>query len=99
MRTLSTIAIMVFACSVFGQSTKLSGRVTDSSGSIMPTTQIKLYHSDQLVKQATTSATGDFDIAVDPAEYKIEVTAPDFQAHVETVNVTPDMAPLVISMN
>jgi hypothetical protein len=37
--------LIPFAGSVFAQSAKLSGRVTDSSGSIMLNAQVKLYRS------------------------------------------------------
>jgi hypothetical protein len=99
MRTLLTIALMLLAGTLIAQSVRLSGRVTDSSGSIMRDAHLKVYRADQVVKEAATSATGDFEILVEPGEYKIEFTAPDFEPHVETVNVTPDLAPLAVSMN
>jgi hypothetical protein len=99
MRKLWSIVLVLFASSVFGQSAKLSGRVMDSSGSIMPGVQVNVYRTQQVVKEATTSASGDFDIALEPGEYKIEITAPDFQPYVQSLNVTPDLPPLTVTMN
>jgi hypothetical protein len=99
MRKLVTIAFVLLAGNVFSQSAKLSGHVTDSSGSIMPGARVKVYHTDQVVKEVATSATGDFEIPLEPGDYKIEITAPDFQPYVQTVSVTPDLPPLAVSMN
>ena len=80
------------------QSAKLRGRVSDASGSVMPGAQIKIYRADEVVKEAVTSATGDFDIAVDPGEFKIEIIAPGFETHTETVQAAADARPLAITM-
>src|SRR6202521_183119 len=99
MRKLLTLSCMLLAGNLFAQTVKLSGRVTDSSGSIMRDAHVKVYRADKVVKEAATSATGACEVVLDPGEYKIEFTAPDFEPHVETVNVTADLAPLALSMN
>ena len=54
---------------------------------------MKIYHADKVVKDVETSANDAFEAALDPGEYKIEITATDFEPHIETVNVTPSLAP------
>jgi hypothetical protein len=99
MRKLFVIGLMLLAGNIFAQSSKLTGHVTDSSGSIMRGAQLKVFRADQVVKEAVSADDGSFEIALDPGEYKIEVSAPDFEPYVKTVNVTPDLAPLTVSMN
>src|SRR5439155_8497670 len=74
------------------------GRVMDASGSVMPGAQVKVYRAEEVIKEDLTSATGDFDFAVDPGEYKIEITAPEFQTFSQTMNVQPGLGPLAITM-
>src|SRR5919197_1296796 len=99
MRNLLTLLLTLFIASAsFGQSAKVKGRVMDASGSVMPGVQVKVFQGDTVVKEGLTSDTGDFDIAVNPGDYKLEITAPDFDAHSEMVKVTPDMSPLTVTM-
>ncbi len=79
-------------------STQVKGRVMDSTGSILLGVQIKVYRADKVVKEGTTAATGDFEIPLEAGEYKLELTAPDFEKYTEVVNVTPGMGPLSITM-
>src|SRR5437773_6671675 len=41
---------------------------------------------------------GDFEASLDSGEYRIEVTAPDFQPYTQNVKVAPDLGPLIITM-
>jgi hypothetical protein len=92
-------ALILFTTNVlFAESAKLRVRVFDSSGAVLPKVQVKVYQADKLVEEGLTSSTGDFDIPVDPGEYKVEVTAADFQRAVENVHVTEDSPPLAITM-
>src|SRR5205814_6316472 len=50
------------------------------------------------VQQGLSTDMGDFEIAVDPGDYKLEVTAPDFNTYSEMVKVTPDMGALAVTM-
>ena len=64
----------------------------------MPGVQVKLYQGDRVVKQGISSNTGDFDLAVNPGEYKLEIAAPDFNTYTEMVKVTPELGPLAVTM-
>ena len=44
-----TIALMLLAANLFAQSAKLSGRVTDSSGSIMRDAHVKVYRAGHVI--------------------------------------------------
>src|SRR5215510_4791695 len=80
-----------------GQSARLRGKVLDSSGLVMPGAQLKVFQGDKLVKEATSGSTGDFDIPIAPGDYRLEVSAVDFQAFRQNVKVTAAMAPLTIA--
>jgi hypothetical protein len=103
MRNLPAILLPVFilfvAASLFAQSAKVTGRVLDSTGSVMPGVRIKLYRGDKVVKEGASSPNGDFEIAADPGDYKLEVIAPDFDTYTEMVKVTPEMGPLSVTMS
>ncbi len=87
------------ATTLFGQSGRIKGRVMDSTGSVMPGVQIKLYQDDRLVKEGTSTGTGEFEFSANSGDYKLEIAAPDFDTYTEMVKVTPDMGPLSITMS
>src|SRR6516162_7714521 len=97
-RSFALILILLISIVSFAQSTKLKGRVMDTTGSIMPGVQIKLVQGDKVVQQGLSSDMGEFEITVNPGDYKLEVTAPDFNPYTEMVRVTPDMGPLTVTM-
>src|SRR5438094_8317712 len=98
MRRILTFALILAAGNVIAQSARLRGRVMDASGSVMPGAQVRLYRAEEVIKEDLTSATGDFDFAVEPGEYKIEITAPEFQTFRQTVKAVPGLVPLAITM-
>src|SRR5689334_19124094 len=99
MRNLLTLLLtLLVASATFAQSAKVSGRVMDGSGSVMPGVTVKLFQGDAVVKEGVTSGMGDFELPVNPGDYKLEVTAPDFNTYTEMVKVAPDMGPLAVTM-
>ncbi len=98
MRKLLAALLMLLAVVMMGQSVKLKGRVLDASGLVMPGAQIRISQSGKAVAEATAGATGDFELAVAPGTYRIDVTAAEFQPFATNVNVTPATAPLTISL-
>src|SRR3990172_7060918 len=92
------VFILLAASVLLAQSARVRGRVMDSSGSVMPGAQVKVYQGDKVVKEGVSSNTGDFEIALDPGEYKIEIAAPDFDTYTEVVRGTPELGPLSITM-
>src|SRR5262245_49919150 len=95
---LSLFLTLLVASATFAQSARIKGRVMDSSGSVMPAVQVKVSQGQSVVKEGVTSETGEFDLPLNPGEYKLEVIAPDFDTHTEMVRVTPEMGPLAITM-
>src|SRR6185295_13022641 len=77
---------------------KVKGRVMDTTGSVMQGVQVKIYQGDAVVKEGITTDQGDFEIPVNPGDYKLEVVAPDFNTYTEMVKVTPEMGPLAVTM-
>src|SRR6185436_3520775 len=99
MRNLLTLLLtLLIASASFAQSAKVKGRVMDTSGSVMTGVQVKLYQGTTVVKEALTSDQGDFELPVNPGDYKLEITAPDFNTYTEMVKVTPEMGPLAVTM-
>jgi carboxypeptidase family protein len=98
-KVLFLVVLLIAAIGLFGQSARVTGHIVDSSGAVMPGAQIKVYQDDKVVKQGVSSPSGDFEIPVDPGEYKIEISAPDFGTYTEMVRVTPGMGPLAITMS
>src|SRR5580658_4892223 len=99
MRNLLILLLTVLsASSTFAQSAKVKGKVMDTSGSIMPGVQVKLYQGDKVAGEGTTTGTGEFELPANPGDYKLEVTAPDFNAFTQMVKVTPDMGALAVTM-
>jgi len=95
---LGIILVFIIAGVSFAQSAKLKGRVMDSTGSIMPGVQVKLYQGDKVVRQGLTSDMGEFEIPADPGDYKLEVSAPDFNTFTEMVKLTPELTPLAVTL-
>src|SRR2546423_11126476 len=95
---LSLLLTLVIASSTFAQSAKVKGRVMDTSGSVMPGVQVKVSQADKVVKEGLTDNMGDFELPVNPGDYKLEVIAPDFNTYSEMVKVTADMAGLAVTM-
>ena len=79
------IAIFLMAAMAFSQAARLSGHIVDSSGAVMPGAQIKIYQGDKLAKEAVATPSGDFEVPIDPGEYKVEISAPDFSVFTEMV--------------
>src|SRR5207249_11793144 len=96
--SLALLLTLLAVTTIYGQSAKIKGRVLDSSGSVMPGVQIKLYQNDKIVKEGTSTGTGEFEVAAEPGDYKLELAAPDFNTYTEMVKVTSDMGPLSITM-
>jgi len=59
---------------------------------------VKIYQGETVVREAVTNDTGEFEIPVNPGDYKLEIIAPDFDTHSEMVKVTPEMTPLAVTM-
>jgi Carboxypeptidase regulatory-like domain len=95
---LGIILALILAGTSVAQSAKVKGRVMDSTGSIMPGVQVKLYQGDKVVQQGLTTDTGEFEIPAAPGDYKLEVTAPDFNTYTEMIKVTPELATLAVTM-
>ncbi|HLH30573.1 MAG TPA: carboxypeptidase regulatory-like domain-containing protein, partial [Terriglobia bacterium] len=95
---LAFILVLFVTTSSFAQSAKLKGKVMDATGSIMPGVQVKIYQGTKVVQQGLSSDMGEFELAVAPGDYKLEVSAPDFNTYTEMVKVAADSGPLSITM-
>src|SRR6476659_7154147 len=100
MRKLLVVGLILLTATIgFAQSAKIRGKVLDTSGLIMPGVTVKALQGNKVVKEGITTATGDFELAVNPGDYKLEVSAPDFMTQTVSVKVTAaNMAPVTVKM-
>ncbi len=99
MRKLLIAAMILLTATIgFAQSAKVRGKVLDSSGLIMPGATVKLLQGDKIVKEGATTATGDFDLAVNPGDYRLEVSAPDFATSTQPVKAAANPAPINVKL-
>jgi len=95
---LTFLLTLLVASATFAQSAKIKGQVMDTSGSIMPGVQVKLYQGDNVVASGLTTNSGEFELPANPGDYKLEISAPDFNTYTEMVKITPEMGPLAVTM-
>ena len=77
-RLLISLAFLVSALRLNAQNAPLRGRISDSSGAVIPGSKIKVLKGSDVVAEATTNTTGDFNLELATGEYQIEVNAPEF---------------------
>ena len=78
---LTFLLTLLVASATFAQSAKIKGQVMDTSGSIMPGVQVKLYQGDNVVASGLTTDSGEFELPANPGDYKLEINAPDFNTY------------------
>src|SRR5687768_17429180 len=94
----STLAVLLLVISTLSaQTARLRGRVIDSSGAVLLAADVKVFQSDKLIKEGKTDGSGNFVLDVAPGEYRLEISATDFNPYRELVRVTPNMGALSIS--
>ena len=82
LRTLGVLALFgTFSSALFGQSATFTGRVTDSSGAVVPKAQITAHNEETGVETSTvTTRSGDYTIPyLIPGHYSIAVEASGFK--------------------
>ena len=82
----------------WAQTVELRGRVLDPRGGALAGASVELLQGNQRVAETYTDLEGEFRLAVPPGEYRIEMAAPNFAQHSETVRVRPGMAPLSVTL-
>jgi uncharacterized membrane protein len=93
------LLVTVFgATTAFAQTARLTGRVLDTSGAVIPGAHVTVSQVDKTVKEGMTSSTGDFDLDIAPGDYKIEISAADFQTYSNNVRLSAGSNPLTVTM-
>ena len=77
----------------------LRGRISDSSGAVIPGSKIKVLKGSDVIAEAITNTTGDFALELAAGEYQIEVSAPEFNPLRQEIRVVAGMAPLSLSLS
>ncbi len=101
-----SVKLFILACvflnaSFLGaQTARFSGRVVDSSGGYMVGVDVKVFEksSTELLREAKTNESGDFNLTLPSGEYRIEVTAPDFTPYSATIKVGSNTKPISIAL-
>jgi len=81
-------------------SSKLVGTVSDATGGVMVNVDVQLSAGTpaRVVASGKTNSEGVFEMSVVPGQYTLKISVPDFKDVIQQVRVTPDMAPLAITM-
>jgi Carboxypeptidase regulatory-like domain len=79
---------------------KLVGTVSDATGGVMVNLDVQLTTGTppRVVASGKTNSDGEFEMSVVPGQYTLKISVPDFKDVSQQVRVTPDMAPLAITM-
>jgi hypothetical protein len=79
---------------------KLVGTVSDATGGVMVNVDVQLTTGTppRIVASGKTNSAGVFEIEVAPGQYTLKISVPDFKDVSQQVRVTPDMAPLSVTM-
>ena len=84
--------------STSAQNAPLRGRISDSSGAVIPGSKIKVLKGSDVVAEVTANTAGDFALEIAAGEYQIEVNAPEFNPLRLDIRVAAGMAPLSLSL-
>src|SRR4051812_14292955 len=76
----------------------LRGRVADSSRAVIQSASVRVRRGSDVIADVVTNETGDFDAALDPGEYELEITAPQFKPFTQKVRVAAGMSALSVTL-
>lgn len=77
---------------------RLRGRISDSSDAVISGSTIKVLKGTDVISEATTNATGDFDLELAAGDYQLEVNAHEFNSFRQDIRVAAGMAPISVSL-
>ena len=97
-RWLISLSFVLCPMTLSAQNVPLRGRISDSSGAVIPGSKIKVMKGSDVIAEATTNPTGDFALELPAGEYQIEVNAPEFNLLRQDIRVAAGMAPLSLSL-
>ena len=77
------------------------GTVTDETGGVMQAATVKLFTegAEEPIHTTVTDREGRFSLTVPTGMYRIEVSAPAFQAVQQTIRAGPDLEPLAVTLS
>src|SRR5436853_7329341 len=97
-RLLISVTLLLSPIMLMAQNAPLRGRISDSSGAVIPGSKVKVLRGRDVIAEATTNATGNFDLELAAGEYQIEVNAPEFKPLRQDIRVVAGMAPLSLNL-
>src|SRR5438477_12549832 len=71
-RLLISVTLLLSPIMLMAQNAPFRGRISDSSGAVIPGSKVKVLRGRDVIAEATTNATGDFDLELAAGEYQIE---------------------------
>src|SRR5436190_18388592 len=100
-RLLIGLAFLLSAVAINAQrvTPRLRGRISDSSGAVIPGSKIKVLKGSDVIAEAMTNTTGDFALELAAGEYQIELSAPEFNPLRQEIRVVAGMAPVSLSLS
>ncbi len=83
----------------WGQTETLTGRVLDSTGAVIPGALVTVNAGDETVEEIRTGDGGEFELSLPPGEYRLQVTAPDFEPYTEVIEIQAGMSALSVTLD
>ena len=92
-RLLTSIAFFLIAVVLSAQSAPphLRGRITDSSGAVIPGSKITVLRGGEVIAELVTNPSGDFDLELAAGDYQLEVKTADFNPLRQNLRVAAGM--------
>src|SRR6185503_6412882 len=99
-RLLTSIAFFLIAVVLSAQNAPphLRGRITDSSGAVIPGSKITVLRGGEVIAELVTNPSGDFDLELAAGDYQLEVKTADFNPLRQNLRVAAGIAPLSLSL-
>jgi hypothetical protein len=92
------VGLLLAGLTISAQTAAIRGTVLDDQKAVIIGAGVVVRSGDKVIAQVQTGVSGAFNIPVDPGQYTVLVSVPGFDTAVQTVNVTPNLAPLSFPM-
>ena len=96
--SLFLIVALLATTAAWAQTETLRGRVLDSTGALIPGASVAAFAGEEVVSETLTGNGGEFELSLPPGEYRLHVTAPDFEPYTEAIAVQAGMPVLSVTL-
>ena len=96
--SLFLIAALLLTTAAWAQTETLRGRVLHSTGALIPGASVAAFTDEEVVSETLTDDGGEFELSLPPGEYRLHITAPDFEPYTEAIAVQAGMPVLSVTL-